>query len=512
MRLRARGIGTLLVASILATGCGGSDDPTADRSTTSAPPSSAVTTEPVTTTTDPPSSTVDRPTSTSPADEDIDLASVELVGLDDPYFPDFGNAGYDVLHYDIDLVVDVEGDDVIEATTTIDLVLDGASDAIALDLAASLAVHSVTTGAGEPVAFERVGHKLVLAGAGFEPGVTSQVVVRYGGSPGIVPTSTEIGPIGWYDFATASVTAGEPYGAHTWFPVNDHPSDKATYTFHLDVAEGLVGVANGELLESMIAGGRQRTSWTMPYPMASYLAVVAVDDFVLVESTPSGDIEVFDAVTTSEAAGLEGDFNQTDEMIAVFSDLFGPYPFDQYGVLVSDGEFGFALETQGRSLFSGEIVDGDGSIEWIVAHELAHQWFGDAVSPATWRDIWLNEGFATYGEDLWFEFGRGVDIDVLATARLERARESSTPAPIDPGPADVFAQSVYQRGGVTLHALRLTVGDDVFFEILREWVRRHGGGNASTEDFVALSEELSGQDLTTFFAAWLGAGPVPAFP
>ena len=432
------------------------------------------------------------------------VAGGETVG--DPYYPALGNTGYDVDHYDLFLRVDIDGPDQLVATATIDLSPTESLSRLSFDFEESLTVSSVEVD-GVPATFEQADAKLRITPAATMVADSSvEVVVDYSGQPLTVDSGTRIGEIGWYDTAVVSVAVGEPFGARSWYPVNDHPSDKATYTFTLNVAEGLTGVANGVLTNDETADGRRSTTWEMRHPMASYLATVAVGDFVLVESEPGAGISVFDAVPSRLETIFVGDFELTDEMLVTFTELFGPYPFDEYGVLIADTELGFALETQGRSLFSSAFVDGDGSIERIVAHELAHQWFGNHVSPATWQDIWLNEGFASYAEDLWVEFGRNGDLDDLEQRLVTRTLSALSPAPGDPGAAGLFDASVYRRGALTLHSLRLAVGDDTFFEILREWTIRFGGGSASTADFIALSEELSGEELGPFFGAWLSDG------
>ena len=413
-------------------------------------------------------------------------------------------------NYRLDLTIDTAGIDTLLGVATIDLSGTEPVSTFSFDLV-GLTVESVTID-GREVEFDQTPTKLVVeSDRPLTVGTTDVVEITYSGTPMPFDSGTRIGPIGWFDTVAVSVAVGEPSGARTWYPVNDHPTDKATYLFRLDVPEGLLGVANGVLTERSTENGRTVTQWEMRQPMASYLATVSVGDYQLIDSEPGAGVEVADAVPTRLVDVFEGDFGLTDEMLVVFTDLFGPYPFDEYGVLVADADFPFALETQGRSLFSGGFVDGDGSIERIVAHELAHQWFGNHVSPETWVDIWLNEGFATYAEDLWLEFGRGVGLGQLETRLAVRATEAPAPAPGDPGPGDLFAPSVYRRGGATLHALRLELGDDTFFELLRTWLDRFGGGVASTDDFVALAEELSGEELDGFFDSWLGAGPIPAF-
>ena len=180
-------------------------------------------------------------------------------------------------------------------------------------------------------------------------------------------------------------------------------------------------------------------------------------------------------------------------MITLLDDIYGPYPFEAYGVLVVDEALGFALETQTLTIIGSDIAAEPGRADQILLHELAHQWVGDAVSPATWKDIWLNEGFATYAEWLWLErTGRRSAAD---SARQYEGAPELDPPPGDPGPDELFSGPVYIRGGMTLQALREQVGDDDFFEILRTWVDEHRDSTASTEDFIALAEEISGDEL-----------------
>ncbi len=458
------------------------------------------------------SSTTQNPDDTTTTSDGAALAGVvggESVG--DPYFPNLGNTGYDVSSYDLDLRIDTEGADQLAGVATIAFTATDDVDQISFDLR-GLTVSEARLG-DTILETEQVDDKLRLRFPETLPaGSENSVAISYGGTPQLVDSTTRIGVIGWFDLGNNSVAVGEPFGAQTWYPVNDHPTDKATYTFTLDVPDPLVGVANGVLTADATGNGRRVTSWEMTDPMASYLATVTAGEYLLIDSDPSAQVDVFDAVPPRLNNVFEGDFGMTDEMIDVFSDLFGPYPFDEYGVMVIDGNFSFALETQGRSIFSASFVDGDGSIERIVAHEIAHQWFGNHVSPATWQDIWLNEGFASYAEDLWIEFGRSGDVAALENRLIIRAQGAQSPAPGDPGPAGLFDQSVYRRGGLTLHALRLEVGDDAFFTMLRTWLDRFGGGSASTTDFIELAEEIHGSDLSDFFDAWLSDAPLPALP
>jgi aminopeptidase N len=194
-------------------------------------------------------------------------------------------------------------------------------------------------------------------------------------------------------------------------------------------------------------------------------------------------------------------------MMEVMSERFGPYPFSSYGNVVVPAPLGLALENQTLSVYGTDSIAIAG--EAVVAHELAHQWFGDHVSVADWSDIWLNEGFATFSEWLWAQESGGPSIRDQAEVARTTADALGFDPPADPGRADMFDISVYQRGGLVLAALHEHLGPERFFEVLRAHVASHGGANASTDDFVRVAEEVSGEDLGPFFDAWLHGQDVP---
>jgi len=224
-------------------------------------------------------------------------------------------------------------------------------------------------------------------------------------------------------------------------------------------------------------------------------------------------------------------FASQGAMMDFFTDLFGDYPFEEYGVVVVDVPLGFALETQTISLFGNTALAGGIGTENVIAHELAHAWFGNLVSPARWQDIWLNEGFATYASWLWAEhdLGEGTlanivtdTYDFLSGNELieggtsqsnVRRRLTVFAVPGDPGETRMFdTVGVYYRGALVLHALRLEIGDAAFFATLRAYLERFAYGNATVEDFIAVAEETSGQSLDTFFEGWLYDPLIPDIP
>jgi aminopeptidase N len=219
-------------------------------------------------------------------------------------------------------------------------------------------------------------------------------------------------------------------------------------------------------------------------------------------------------VQTSLPNTVDDVLARTPEIVDYLETVFGPYPFDALGgIVVSDHRIGFALENQTRPIYPGGVFLRGGDPTWLLAHELAHQWFGDSVSVHDWSEIWLNEGFATYAEWLWDEH-RGIrSAQDTFDAIYDRAPSSLWRVPpAAPGKDELFGESVYARGGMALHALRMTVGDDAFFRILREWAARNKDATATTAEFVALAGTISGAQLDRLFQEWLYGTERPPHP
>ena len=322
---------------------------------------------------------------------------------------------------------------------------------------------------------------------------------------------------GWVTIDGGSFVLSEPDGSASYYPVNDHPLDKASYTFRVTVPEPFEVAANGVLTETTDNGDTTTFVFEARDPMASYLATINIDEFELEVMESENGIPIRNYYSTGLPEGVREPFARQGEMIVYFSRMYGRYPFEVYGALVMDTEFGAALENQTMSIFGMDMIDVEDvkGTELTVAHELAHQWFGDSVSVADWSDIWLNEGFATYSEGLWIEHKNGREaldewVKFIYSDIVEYPQYY--PAPGNPPADDLFNGGVYDRGGLTLHALRLEVGDEVFFDIMRTYFDRYQGGNATTDDFIAVSEEVSGKELTEFFDSWLYSEKIPPIP
>ncbi len=436
-------------------------------------------------------------------------ASLGAPGIGDPYYPLLGNGGYDVAHYTIDVDLDVEAGSILDATSTIDAVATQDLSAFNLDFRGPQ-IDGITVD-GVPAGWTRKGGELTVTPA--EPLFASspfQTIVRYHGTPEV--DEEDRFERGWWMTGKSIFAVGEPAGSDVWYPVNGHPLDKATYTLVITVPEPYDVVANGLLVSvarTTGAGDNPSTAtftWENQEPTASYLVMFhAAELDVTFDEGPGGItlVEAFPPDLPDQEMIL---FGRVPEMVAAFEELFGPYPFASLGNTVfEDTSFNAALETQGMIGYDRSAVS-----ERTIAHEVAHQWFGNSVSPTRWQDIWLNEGFARYAEVLWAEAAHGPNA---ANAALQRqiasfatASRTSTGDGVligDPGAGHLFTEVPYAGGAVVLHELRALLGDETFFRLLQEWATRYRYATATTADFIALAEEVSGEDLDEFFTGWL---------
>ena len=455
--------------------------------------------------TQPPST--DSPSTDSPSTQPSGTPAGDGVG--DVLYPNAGNPGIDVQHYDVAVSYDPVSDEVA-GTVSLDLVVTDERTDITLDIGPDMTVESVTVdGADAAVVVEQPELRIDL-GRVVEVGETISVAVTY-----LVDPDPIVGAFGlesgWFDTPGGSFVLNEPDAARTWLPSNDHPSDKATWRFTVTVPPGVTAVANGLLVEQRSDPDGDVWVWQQDDPMATYLILLLTGDYEMVAGPPVGDTAILNVALRGDVERMEPYFDLHDDMIEFFEPLFGSYPLTSYGAAFTDSFPNLAMETQGRPLYSRDDFPGGVSVEQelFLAHELAHQWFGNAVSPARWQDIWLNEGFATYGQWLWLDGVHGADLERTAQGALEfRAMfPGSTAMPDEP---ELFSYTVYDGGAIVLHALRRTLGDDAFFATLRSWVADNWGTSRTTEEFVAHVEAENPGFDRGFWDDWLYPDLPPA--
>ncbi|MBO1329672.1 M1 family metallopeptidase [Streptomyces sp. VRA16 Mangrove soil] len=432
-------------------------------------------------------------------------------GIGDPYYPTYGNGGYDVSHYDLRLKYRpttglLEGTATILATSTQDL--------SRFDLDFGLTASEVrVNGKKATFAASGVQELEVTPAAGLPKGTPFTVVVKYAGKPADVQlwgfTSPQRTPDG-------IVFANEPEEAAWWFPSNDHPLDKATYDVSVAVPDGTQAISNGTLQSQVPqAGGWTRFNWRSAHPQATYLATLAIGKFDITTDKTADGLPVINAYSKDLGANegaAKASVERTTEVAEWLESVYGKYPFEALGGYVPNVPSHFALETQTRPFYSPAQF-ANGSNVSVVVHELAHQWYGDSVSVRGWKDIWINEGFARYSQWLWSEKeGEGTAQELADYAYAQHPADDAfwTVKPGDPGAENQFASAVYDRGAMAIQALRNAVGDKKFFAILKGWPQAHAYGNAQVSDFVSYAEKISGKQLDSLFDTWLYQPERPA--
>jgi aminopeptidase N len=418
-------------------------------------------------------------------------------GLGDPLYPLAGNGGYDVGHYSLTLDYTPASNRLV-ATDVVDAVATQGLSQFDLDLRGFAITRLLVDGA--PASYTRDGQELIVTPpARIRAGAPFTVTIDYAGTPAVV-TDPDGSIEGWVPTDDGAFVVGEPQGSPAWYAANDNPRDKATFDFRVTVPAGLTAMANGVLVSETTSAGKTTWAWREDQPMAPYLATVTNGRFDLTQSRLPDGTASYVAVDPQLAKGQV--LSKLPEIVAFYSSLYGPYPFDAVGAIVDSAkDVGYSLETQTKPVFA-YMPD-----EATLAHELSHQWFGDSVTLKTWPDIWLHEGFATWSEWIWSEH-EGTKSGAQWFKQLYNTPASDTslwnPPPGNPGSAaDIFDGSVYLRGGMTLEALREEVGDPTFFRIMRTWAQANRFGTVTTPDFIALAEHLSGRDLERFFDVWL---------
>ena len=430
-------------------------------------------------------------------------------GIGDTFYPQLGNGGYDARHYTLELSIDPQKN-TLSADCTMEARATQLLSAFNLDFS-GLTIERITVN-GRKAKYARNERELTIEPA--EPlraGDIFTVNVTYSGSPERAPSFGTLWSSGWYHNEEDEIfTSSEVSGSANWYPVNDHPLDKASYTFRITVPRPYVAAASGLLQQEVDNGDTVTYIWESAEPMASYVVGVNIGEYVLETKQGPDGVLIRNYLPPDFPEASKAGIDQTADMLAFFSERFGPYPFDVYGIVIVDfpGDGPAAMETQTLSQHDESEF---ALSEYVIAHELAHQWFGDSVSLKNWQDIWLKEGAATYAGWLWMEHRESGTLEARVR-RIYPMQSFSPNPPGNPPPTNLYTDTVFDRGAITFHALRLRLGDEVFFQILRTYLDQYRYGNASTADFIAVAEKGSGQDLDEFFDGWLYSPKIPAIP
>ena len=429
--------------------------------------------------------------------------------MEDSVYPDVGDPSVDALHYDLDVTWDPDSG-TLTGAEELTFRSTGDADHVQLDLIPQLEVSAVEVdGAGAE--FEHTGKDLVIDGD-FLEGSQYAVSVAYSGTPEPVAAPTTRRDFSTTGFTIASDgsawTMQEPFGAYTWYAVNDQPSDKAFYDFTLRAPAPMVGVANGELVSHERLNGTSTTSWHLDSKTSSYLVTVAFGDYKVTEDESSSGVPISYWVPTSSRQYLD-ELRYLPEALEWVEGKLGPYPWSSLGVLLVDSQSG--METQTMITLGATPY---ATSKAVLVHEIVHQWYGDQVTPSDWSDLWMNEGMAMYLQFVWQAEDTGAPLDQIlqqaARAERESRKVNGPPAAYDP---KTFGEiQVYYGPALMWDEIRRRVGDDKFWEMVRAWPAVDPDGSSNRDDYLAWIEEQTGAELSDLFDGWLLAKRSPKFP
>lgn len=429
----------------------------------------------------------------------------------DSYTPGHGDESFDVDHYDLELSYRVQGNH-LDGRAVLRCVARTDLDRIRLDLHRLKVTRLSVDGSPVKYSHTRGVLSLRLRSEVFR-GESFTVSVQYDGQPAPVRSRT-LGDAGWEELRDGVIVAGQPHGAPSWFPCNDRPSNKASYGLTVTAPTGYRVISNGTLVSTHRRAST--TTWVhdQPEPMATYLATVQIGRYELLELEAVVPLQA--AVPARLLPAYDAAFGLQPRMLELFTRLFGDYPFAGYSVVVTEDELEIPLESQGLSTFGANHCVTDWDAERLIAHEMSHQWFGNSLTLGQWRDIWLHEGFACYAEWLWSEeSGKRSAHDQAVEHWLRLDSEDQDLVLADPGPDLMFDDRVYKRGALLLHALRMTLGDDEFFDTVRAWATEQAHSTVSTEafiEFVVTRTQTMRPSLESLFEVWLRGPALPQLP
>lgn len=447
------------------------------------------------------------PATTTPAAGGKYAAAVSET-REDSVYPDIGDPLVDALHYDLGLTWDPAKDELTGRQALV-FRATGDSPTIPLDFNDELAISELTVD-GKPADHEIDGTHLTID----HPIVADQqyeLALTYAGTPATAPAPSTrqdfTQGVGWsITDEHETWTLQEPYGAFTWYAVNDQPADKAFYDFTLTSPAPMSGVANGQLTKSTEDGGTSTNTWHLAEPASSYLVTVAFGDFqhTDLESSSGVPIQIW---TDADGDPLPGGTDTTPAAVDWLEEILGPYPFDSLGIVVVDNDSG--METQTMIT----LGDSDYSLSpAVVVHEAAHHWYGDTVSPADWSDVWMNEGMAMYLQGMWEAEQEGITVaekmDDWAAFEVQLREGAGPPGAFDP--KQFGDGNIYYGPALMWQELRERIGDEKFFAMLRAWPASQENGNADRQEYWDWIEKTTGEELSDFFDAWLLGEETPS--